>query len=225
MKTPLVRIGSISAIIGPILLLIGTFLHPMQADPNDHVAAFREYAADNFWITSHLIQFFGMFIITVGLVGLYESIKEERGGSLALLGLIISICSLSVFAVLQAVDGITLKAMVDNWVSASETDKIISFNSALAVRNIEIGIAGMFSMLSGISFLLFGLSISISGTYPKWLGWIGAIGGLASLVGGLVMAYTGFSSLAMNINMPSGIVMIIWLIIIGIIMWKKSNSN
>ena len=50
------RVGSIAAIAGAVLLLVGTYLHPLGADPNVPVAAFTEYAADRHWVASHLMQ-------------------------------------------------------------------------------------------------------------------------------------------------------------------------
>ena len=46
------RIGAVAAIAGALTLFVGTFLHPMNADPNDPLAAFTEYAADHHWIAS-----------------------------------------------------------------------------------------------------------------------------------------------------------------------------
>lgn len=46
------RIGATCAIAGSLLLLIGTYLHPLGADPNEPVAAFTEYAADQLWVAS-----------------------------------------------------------------------------------------------------------------------------------------------------------------------------
>jgi len=48
------------AIAGSVLLFIGTYLHPMSADPNQAAAAFAEYAADPLWVASHLTQLAGV---------------------------------------------------------------------------------------------------------------------------------------------------------------------
>jgi hypothetical protein len=54
------------AIAGSLLLLLGTYLHPMPADPNDAVAAFTEYAADRLWVASHLTQLAGVTLMVGG---------------------------------------------------------------------------------------------------------------------------------------------------------------
>jgi hypothetical protein len=50
------RMGAVCAIAGSMSLTIGTYLHPMGADPNQAVAAFTEYAANRLWVASHLTQ-------------------------------------------------------------------------------------------------------------------------------------------------------------------------
>jgi hypothetical protein len=44
------KLTAIAAISGALLFLVGTFLHPMEADPNVPLAAFTKYAADLNWI-------------------------------------------------------------------------------------------------------------------------------------------------------------------------------
>jgi len=41
------RALSVVAISGAVLLFVGTYFHPMSADPNSASAAFAEYAADH----------------------------------------------------------------------------------------------------------------------------------------------------------------------------------
>ena len=41
----------------------------MKADPNDAVAAFTEYAADQLWGASHLMQLAGLTLMVAGAFG------------------------------------------------------------------------------------------------------------------------------------------------------------
>lgn len=61
----------------------------------------------------------------------------------ALLGAAGAVSCLAATVVLQAVDGIALKAMVDLWAAHSTPDKAVLFQAALSVRQIEIGLAGI----------------------------------------------------------------------------------
>jgi hypothetical protein len=57
----------------------------------------------------------------------------------------------AVTAALQAVDGIALKAMVDAWAVTPAAQKDLAFYAALAIRQVEIGLASMVSLLFGLT--------------------------------------------------------------------------
>ena len=129
----LLRIGGAAAVVGALLLFLGTFLHSAQADPNDAMAAFQEYAADDLWVTSHLTQFFNFAFVVAGLVALSRSLSTGVTAGLARLAVAGAVASLALVAVLQAVDGVALKVMVDSWVNVPSADKPVAFQSAFAV--------------------------------------------------------------------------------------------
>jgi hypothetical protein len=219
------KVGAIGAVTGAILLFVGTFLHPMDADPNDALTAFTAYATDHMWVASHLTQFFGVALIVSGLVTLSGILTSGDAGGWAQLGLAGSIATLAVATVLQAVDGVALKAMVDAWAAASVTDKAMFFHAAFGVRQVEVGLASLMGLLFGLTVAVYGVALVVDTGYPQWLGWLGIIGGIPTAVAGVVMAYTGFYNLAMAINMPASSVVLIWMIIVGIVMWRRSNID
>jgi hypothetical protein len=61
------------------LLFIGTYLHPTKADPNEPVAAFAEYAADQMWVASHLMQLAGVTLMVAGLLFLALQLESMNG--------------------------------------------------------------------------------------------------------------------------------------------------
>lgn len=155
------KIGLIVAILGAGLLLIGTFLHPMSADPNVPVAAFGEYAADPHWVASHLAQLLGVILLLAALV-LFSHTLED--GPTALWVPVIRIgagASLSLATALQAVDGVALKIMVDHWAAATEPEKTSLFHATFAVRQIEIGLASMSSILFGLTVVVYGIALGM----------------------------------------------------------------
>ena len=116
---------------------------------------------------------------------------------------------------LQAVDGIALIRVVEAWAGASAEEKALAFWSAYAVRQVEIGGAAVFALVSGLTFVLFGVGLVKSLRFPSWLGWLAVVGGAGSVAGGVATAYTGFSSLAMSLTMPSGAVLLMWMLAVG----------
>ena len=218
------RVGSACAIAGVGLLFVGTYLHPMEADPNDPAAAFAEYAADHSWVASHLMQLAGVASMVVALLLLAEQLKSRKGSSVARIGAAGAVVSLALAAALQAVDGIALKAMVEAWAAAPALQKEGAFHAAFAVRQLEIGLASMFSLSMGFTATVFGVALLEDGAFPKWCGGLAIVGGLSTGVAGVVIAYTGFSGLAMAINMPANFLLLLWMLVLGGFMWHRGGA-
>lgn len=219
------KIGAVAAIAGALTLFVGTYLHPSNADPNDALAAFTEYAANRPWIASHLMQLFGIILIVVALIFLSRLMSNGGGASWAYLGIVGAGSSLSVAGALQAVDGIALKLMVDTWAAASAADKEMLFLATFAVRQVEIGFASILGLLFGITVAIYGIALVSDRSFPKWLGWLAILGGIPIAVAGIVIAYTGFSNLAMAINMTGSSLALVWMIVVGVWMWRLASSK
>jgi hypothetical protein len=219
------RTGAISAISGAFLLAVGTYLHPSQADPNDATQAFAEYAADNLWTWTHLTQFFGVVCMVGALVLLSRRMANGPAAHWADLGTAGAVASVAVTAALQAVDGVALKVMVDNWVDAPGNQKPILFQAAFAVRQVEIGLASFASILFGMTMVVYGIALMIDRRYPRWLGALGVVGGISVLGAGVLMAHTGFSEIAMAVGMPSNMLLLIWMLSVGVCLWPRRRAG
>jgi hypothetical protein len=88
------------------------------------------------------------------------------------------------------------------------------------VRQIEIGLAGLLSLVSGLTLAVFGLAMVLSTRYPAWLGGIGLLGGLGTVAAGAAQASAGFSSLAMTLSMPASSLLLAWAVLAGVYMWR-----
>jgi hypothetical protein len=212
------RIGPIAAVAGAVLLFVGTYLHPMSADPNVALAAFTEYAASGNWVAIHLMQLFGVVLIAASLVLLSRKMAEGPAAEWATLGAAGAIASVAIAAALQAVDGVALKFMVDMWAATPEP---AMFSAALGVRQIEVGLASMTSLLLGLTAAIYGIALLIDGRFPGWIGVVAIVGGVPTAVAGVVMAHTGFSNAAMVLGMPSNSLLIVGMIILGVYEWKR----
>lgn len=219
------RIGAMCAIAGSVLLFVGTYLHPQEADPNEAVAAFAEYAADHLWVASHLTQLAGVALMVAALLFLAQQLEAGSGTGWSRVAAGGAIASLAVAAALQAVDGIALKVMVDAWAAAPASQKEITFHAAFAIRQVEIGLASMLSLLFGLTVTVYGVALLVDRTYPKWVGGLAIVGGVPTTVAGVVMAYTGFSGLAMAINMPASSILLGWMLTLGVFMWRRGGVS
>ena len=136
-----------------------------------------------------------------------------------------AIASLAVATALQAVDGIALKTMVDAWAAAPAVQKEVAFHAAFAVRQVEIGLASLLSLLFGLTVTVYGVALLVDHTYPKWVGGLAIMGGVPTMVAGVVMAYTGFSGLAMAINMPASSLLLVWMLTVGVCLWRRGRGQ
>jgi hypothetical protein len=216
----LARLGSVSAFAGAIVLFASTLLHPMSRDPNDAPEAFAEYAADSFYVWTHLGQFAGFALLGAALVALAATFEPGRASAWARIGLAGTIVGVAIAAALQAVDGVALKVTVDRWAAPTGDARTIVYEAALAVREIEIGLASLLSITTGLTLIAFGLAMLLGARYPRWLGAIGLLDGLGMVAAGAAQAAAGFSALAMTLSMAASSVLLVWIILAGIFMWR-----
>jgi hypothetical protein len=220
MEQHLARIGAIAAVVGAVTLFIATLLHPMSADPNDAAAAFAEYAADTKWVASHLGQFLGVAVLGVALVALAGTLGAGKSSAWARIGVALAAASVAATAALQAVDGVALKVMVNRWAQATAEARALAFEGAFAVRQIEIGLASLLSLLFGLTITVFGISMLLSPRFPRWLGGLGLLGGVATCAAGVTYAHTGFSPAGMMLSMSASSALLLWAIAAGGFMWR-----
>jgi len=210
-----------AAVSGALLLLAGTYLHPMQADPNVPLAAFTEYAGDRHWVATHLLQLSGIAVLVSVLVLLSRRMAGGPADSAASLGAVGAGASLAVAAALQAVDGVALKAMVNAWVAAPEPERALLFHAAFAVRQIEIGLASSTSLLFGLTLSTYGVALWTDSRFPKWLGLMALVGGIPTAAAGIEIAHSGFSERAMTLNLSAGSLLLCWAVALGFQIWRR----
>ena len=167
-------------------------LHPTGAE-DDHEAIFTEYAASDVWVATHLAEFILVLAALAGLLVLCRALRQETP-YLALLAAGALLATSAMWAVLQAVDGVTLKQAVEDWAAASGTDKAARFADAETVRWTEWGLQSYFRVLLGVALLLLGSASVVGRLVPSWLGALLAVGGLLSLAVGFSVAYAGLES-------------------------------
>jgi hypothetical protein len=214
----------IIAVSGAILLCIGTYLHPSQMDPNVAEAVFREYAAYRYWLATHVMQFFGFTLVMGALVLLSRSMADGPGDVVASVGSYGAGASLATAATLQAIDGVALKAMVNAWAAAPVDKKDMLFQTAFAVRQVEIGLAAILGILGGTTLLLYGLAQLIDARFPKWLGALAIAGAVASVTGGYATASFGFSELSMDIEMSASVLVLCWILALAGVCSRNSGT-
>ena len=105
---------------------------------------------------------------------------------------------------------------------APEREREALFHAAFAVRQIEIGLASVTSLLLGSTVSIYGFALLTDPRFPKWLGLLALAGGVPTAIAGIVIAYTGFSALAMAITVPSSSLLLCWMVAVGVYVWRSA---
>jgi len=217
------RIAAVSMILGVIISGVSGAFHGGH-QPYDLVVTLPQYATNANWVVVHLGQFLGQFLVVGGLVGLFRSITFGPGAALAQLGFVAAVVAISVYAANQAVDGIAIKFVAEEWVNAPAVQKDVAFRVAEAVRHIEIGLTSLTVLILGVAFILYGEAIELSRVYPRWLGWLIVVDGGLWVIVGIFFAYRGFTPLAITISQGSAIVFVVWALALTVLMWRRAST-
>lgn len=221
------RMGAISLALGVIALDLLNFIHPHEQNPNDFPAVFAEYAASTHWVMLHMGQMIaGLLVLILGMMAIHRSLIAASGASdgLARAAFGMAVASAAVFIVDQAVDGIALKKMVDGLAIASAPEVALDFRIAQAVRWVVVGLDTGFGFSEGGTIVLFGLAMLTSSHYPKWVGWLGIVNGLAEIAAATATVLTGFSTLVTGLNWFTFGANSLWVIAVVIVLWRHSRA-
>jgi hypothetical protein len=192
-----------SLLLGGLLFstAVTVLFHPGGGE-DVHEQIFAKYAASDAWEWVHLAQFVGVLLALAGLL-LLHLVLRSRAPRLSAFAAGLTVATAAVWAVLQAVDGVTLKQAVDAWVAADGPDKALRFANAEVVRWTEWGAQSYFRLLLGAALLLFGGAILATRLLAGWTGWIAVLAGLLSIAVGVDVNYNGLDSGLQQIATPA----------------------
>jgi hypothetical protein len=221
------RVGATLALVGPLLVLVGTWLHPSDADPSDAGAAFTEYAATAraTWVAAHLTQLAGLAGVILALILLSRALSGERSTVWSRVTAACGAASLAIAASLQAVDGIALKAIVDLWSSATGEDRPALLAAALGVRQIEIGLDGLLALMSSTTIVGFALVLFTAPAGSRSLGLLAVTAAATAALNGVLLTLGGFSSAAMLTTTLSALLTILLMIAVAHRSWRLTRNT
>src|ERR671921_1035177 len=169
----LLRLSSTLVVIGEVLFALITLFHA-DGEANNHPAVFAEYASSASWLAVHLGQFVFMAVLLLGLLVLCFALNV-RSGALEWVGRFAAVSvvvALTLYGVLQAVDGIALKHAVDAWANAPEAEKATRFASAETVRWLEWGMNSYQNFMFALSLILLATVIVGTARVPRAIGYL-----------------------------------------------------
>jgi hypothetical protein len=188
------RAATTAIALGVVAEYVVTMLHPAHAAPNDHSAAFAEYASSRGWIPVHLGQFAAGLVIVAGFVALLRALRPTSRSPLTIrVAEAAAVLTTAVLAVLQGVDGIALKRAVDSLAAAPTGLHAAAFRDAETVRWVEESMAAYYRLTFGLTVVLIGVAVVSSRALPRWTAAFAVLAGLAFIADGIGVGYSGFA--------------------------------
>ena len=223
----LLRIGAVSLIVGFVLTIVHVALLVVDAplsDPGDTEAFIQSIVDSSIWAGIHVLVLVPLLLGVGGLLALYRSITGEPGAALAQLGFAAVLMGAAITSVSVAIlGGGAMKELADAWAAAADKEVPFAVAKATILVSFDIGSWGNL-VFYGVAPILYGLAISLTGIYPKWLGWVAVVGGVGGVLIQIVQFSQGVSLVTSGVYVASFLVVNLWLVVMGVLMWRKAGA-
>jgi hypothetical protein len=218
----LLRIGGVCAIVGSVVSVAAGAGFGNRTVGADTESVLRFIAARPawYWPLVYLGFILGALLWVGAFIALASSLTQGIGWALGRL----SVASIIIGATLHILDGsisgFGLAALAHAWATAPAPEQAnLLRDGDLLLRILGGTWASVITFFHGVPFILLGLAVALDHRYPAWLGWIGVVGGLGSVVFGVVM----FLGTPGMVYVAFAIVVSIWMVIMGILMWQRAS--
>lgn len=218
------KLGSAGFIIGASLMIIGGLLLPPSLglvgverlkEAGEHAVLLQ---------ASALLATIGYWAILIGTMGVYRSITASgaatSGAAWARLGFYFHVMGVTLWTVGMSLD-VSLAAVGLDWIAAPAAGKEAVYSVYAMLPGFGRGIFPMNVLLNWLAFAFIGIGMVRSAVYPRWLGWVELILGIAMLPIGVIMTFTGREAL-LNLFIPLSMLTILWFLVIGIWVARKA---
>lgn len=223
----LFRIGAVSLIVGFVLTIVHVALLVVDAplsDPGDTEAFIQSIVDSSIWAGIHVLVLVPLLLGVGGLLALYRSITGEPGAALAQLGFAAALMGAAITSVSVAIlGGGAMKELAGAWAAAADKEVPFAVAKATILVSFDIGSWGNL-VFYGVAPILYGLAISLTGIYPKWLGWVAVVGGVGGVLIQIVQFSQGVSQVTIGVYVASFLVVTLWLVVMGVLMWRKAGA-
>jgi hypothetical protein len=201
-----------------------TSFHASHENPNDHHAVFAEYAASDNWIAVHLGQFAAGLVVIAGIITLLRALRPSTGSALfTRVAEGAAILTAATIAVLQGIDGFTLKHAVDALAVSPPDMHDAAFHDAEIVRWIEWAAAGYFRITLGLTVVLLSVAVVRSRALPRWSAPVALLAGFSFVADGVSVGTDGFTGGVPNL--VAWAALILFAVVATIAAWWRGRSD
>lgn len=220
-KQTFLRIGAVCAILGAVVSVAAGMGFGNLTNEYGTEQVLRTIAAhpDWYWPTVHLGFIVGAFLWVGAFIALAASLRQGVSWALGWLGAAAVIVGAAIHVVDSSISGFGLTALANAWASApaSEQAKLLRVGDTL-LYVLNGTWPSVHSYFHGLPFLLAGLAVAFSCRYPAWIGWVGVVGGAASLLGGMLQ-FIGIIPHSERLLIIPAQVVSLWMVAMGGLMW------
>ena len=216
------RVGGLLAVAGGLgyfvlLLLHGDLPDETVAVALEHIAGRPEWSALKLALIGTVLLWVGAF------VALAFSLSRGPGWLPAWLAVPCIAIGATLVLVEYSILGYGMKHVADSWSVASGAEKEARALVAEAMLGVTGGLFLSFiAWLIGLPFVLMGLAVSLSRSFPRWLGWIAIAAGGGALLAGTTR-FLGWELISFPVIYGGFVVPLsLWLAGIGVLMWRRA---
>ena len=215
------KLGSAGFIIGAILMTVGSFLLPPSLGVSRWMEEIKQVGQQAMLLQScALLITFGYWGVLVGTAGVYRSITAS-GAAWARLGFYFHLMGTALWTIGMAVGDVGIPAAAANWLAAPPASQEAAFSVITAMTGFTRGLFPMEVIILWLAFIFLGIGMVQSAVYPRWLGWVGLVLGLAGVSLGVVQTFNGLES-TLALFMVLNVSTILWMVVTGIWVARKA---
>ncbi|MCI0693474.1 hypothetical protein L0337_15890 [candidate division KSB1 bacterium] len=231
----LVRIGGFSALLYVALSVVGNVMHtPLPRDPAEML---NTIAHSGPWVVAHIVLTSTYFVVVPMLIGITASFREETtvAGIVTPFGKVPNLIRIVVplvlvcaaIGIVQISTHLTIfHTLAMKYLAATEAavkDNIILIYQVMWPFNVALEFAHLFVIylvILAISIALFREEI-----YPKWVAWLGIVGGVVAetglIWGEIILGGSGVTgSLIFGVSL---LPMMVWILAVAIVLIRRTR--
>ncbi len=208
------RIGGVGLVLGGILIIVGNVIFPRADDPASAAATFKAYGENpDMTRIAVLLVLLGEWAVLGGIAAVYRSITTGAGSAWSRLGFYGYVIATAIFNItLVFVLAATTASEKGPTAVGIGLTMVTAANSLLAVSVLTYW----------LSFALLGISISVSTVFPKWVGWVAVLLGVATVaVIGVPYIFMDQTKTLQTVFMILALLSAIWTLGVGALIVRR----
>ena len=222
----LLRIGAVCAVLGAVVSVAAGIGFGNLTNDSVIEAVLSDLSARPrwYWPAVHMGFMLGAVLWVGAFTSLAASLDRSESWALGKLGVVSIVLGAALHITDSSINGFGLAALAEAWAEAPSPDRqsIVSIGDTL-LRILNGTGSSVVGLFHGLPFVLMGLAVARSRSYPDWLGWAGVIGGVGSFVVGVLM-FLNADFIPAWLFIILALVVSVWMVAIGGLMWRRAAA-